>query len=99
MVQNNRVQFIQPSNSQSNLQVEKRIIMFNNIRITFPNDPNLLAKCVECSDTVDQGEAVDMTGDGFDLIGIYCESCANEIKYVAEMDDRQHRADRGIWED
>ena len=99
MVQNNRVQFIQPSNSQSNLQVEKRITMFNNIRITFPNDPNLLAKCVECSDTVDQGEAVDMTGDGFDLIGIYCESCANEIKYVAEMDDRQHRADRGIWED
>jgi len=99
VVQNNRVQFIQPSNSQSNLQVEKRIIMFNNIRITFPNDPNLLAKCVECSDTVDQGEAVDMTGDGFDLIGIYCESCANEIKYVAEMDDRQHRADRGIWED
>ena len=73
--------------------------MFNNIRITFPNDPNLLAKCVECSDTVDQGEAVDMTGDGFDLIGIYCESCANEIKYVAEMDDRQYRADRGIWED
>ena len=58
-----------------------------------------LDECVECSDTVDQGEAVDMTGGGFDLIGIYCESCANEIKYVAEMDDRQYRADRGIWED
>ena len=73
--------------------------MFNNIRLTFPNDPNLLDECVECSDTVEQGEAVDMTGDGFDLIGIYCKSCANEIKYVAEMDDRQYRADRGIWED
>ena len=58
-----------------------------------------MKKCVDCSDTVEHGEAVDMTGDGFDLEGIYCEDCANEIKYVAKMDDRQHRADRGIWED
>ena len=73
--------------------------MFNSIKITFPNDPNLLDECVECSDTVDQGEAVDMTGDGFDLEGIYCEDCANNIKYEAEMDDLQYRTDRGIWED
>ena len=70
----------------------------NEGRLQYPHE-EIMNECVDCSDTVDQGGAVDMTGDGFDLEGIYCEDCANEIKYVAKIDDRQHRADRGIWED